>query len=190
MSTIFKVKQAIIKTALYGKKVRLRLVTLDDCNETYLNWLQDVNVNRFLETRWEQQTLESIELFVTQMMHDEQSYLFAIIENQSGQHIGNIKLGPCNFHHHYADLSYFIGDKSMWGRGFSTEAVYLVSQFGFNQLNLRWIYAGLYGKNVASQRTLEKAGFIRQAVFSQRLCSGDTFDDHLWYGLPKSAIET
>ena len=56
MSTLVEDKLLLTKTAIYGEKVKLRLVTVDDCNETYLSWLQDASVNKFLETRWEQQT--------------------------------------------------------------------------------------------------------------------------------------
>jgi hypothetical protein len=32
--------------------ISLRLVVLEDCTPRYLRWLQDPEVNRYLETRW------------------------------------------------------------------------------------------------------------------------------------------
>ncbi|MCR9191731.1 MAG: GNAT family N-acetyltransferase [Gammaproteobacteria bacterium] len=182
-NTEYDKKQALLEGGLWGEHINLRLVTTEDCNETYLSWLQDPKVIRFLETRWVEQTLESITEFVIHMMRDQYSYLFAIVDNHSKKHIGNIKIGPNNPYHHDTQLSYFIGERSAWGCGFATEAIRLVSDFSFNVLHMRWIYAGSYGRNVASQRALEKAGYVQQAVFKQKMVDGQTYDDHLWYGL-------
>jgi hypothetical protein len=90
-----------------GSKIVLRLAGLDDCNDQYLAWLKDPTVNQYLETRWREQTLESIRAFVAAQSASPDSYLFAILE--ADRHIGNIKVGPILPHHECADVSYFIG---------------------------------------------------------------------------------
>ncbi len=99
-----------------GEHATLRLLTLDDCSEEYVGWLRDPDVNRYLETRWTEQTLDSVRAFVTAVAADPASHLFAIVENEGGHHVGNLKIGPINSHHGFADLSYFIGEKSCWSR--------------------------------------------------------------------------
>ena len=117
------------------------------------------------------------------MINDKNNYLFAIIENCSNQHIGNIKLGPINFIHSYADISYFIGQKDCWGNGYASEAIRLLTNFGFKKLNLHKIRAGVYASNVASQKTLEKSGYKFEAKFLRCLKNGDNWEDHFWYGI-------
>src|SRR5262249_11823943 len=158
--------------------VLLRLLTGKDCNETYLNWLLDPEINQFLETRWRKQTLESITEFVESLWLDPDNYLFAIIEAETKKHIGNIKLGPINRNHLYADISYFIGERSAWCRGYASEAIQLVTQFAFAQLKLHRVQAGLYANNIGSAKALEKAGYHFEAVFRKQLRFDSRWEDH------------
>lgn len=56
-----------------------RNISIDDCNETYMNWLNDKNVNQFLETRWERQNIDKIKEYVDCIIKSNHSILFAII---------------------------------------------------------------------------------------------------------------
>lgn len=140
-------------------------------------------VNRYLETRWQPQSLESIRAFVAEQLSSPRSYLFAILENASGRHVGNIRLGPINPHHLGADVSYFIGARSVWGRGYATEAVRLVLDLGFSRLGLQRILAGVYASNDVSQRVLEKAGLRPEGVWRRQLQGTGGWEDHLFHGI-------
>lgn len=170
---------------LAGERVSLRLVTLDDCNERYVGWLADPDVNRWLETRYAVQTLEMIRSFVAGMLESPHSYLFAIVENASKEHIGNAKIGPVVPRHLFADVSYFIGERHAWGKGYGTEAVRLVTRFGFERLGLNRCQAGIYESNASSGRLLEKAGYTREGLLRKQLWTGERFEDHIWYGALK-----
>ena len=92
----------IIQNKLITKKgFIIRSISLDDCNEKYVNWLNDKEVNQYLETRWCEQNIESIKDFVRKQIASEDSYLFAICK-QDGTHIGNIKIGPINNRYKHA----------------------------------------------------------------------------------------
>ena len=54
----------IYTKALSGKLVQLRAVSLDDCNDNYIKWMNDYETNRFMETRWSMQNRETIIAFV------------------------------------------------------------------------------------------------------------------------------
>lgn len=166
---------------LIGERVRLRLLELADCTPRYLAWLQDPLVIQFLETRWHPQSLDSISAFVTAMIASTDSCLFGI--HVDDRHIGNIKLGPINAYHAYADLSYFIGDRDQWGRGYASEAISIVTRFAFSTVGLHRVQAGLYASNLASARALEKAGFLREGALVDQLRGVDGWEDHVWYGL-------
>lgn len=169
--------------SITGRRVSLRPITLDDCTDRYVQWLRDPEVNQYLETRWVEQTLESVREFVSAVERDPASHLMAITDAGTGHHIGNIKLGPIRRHHNYADLSYFIGDRDFWGRGYATEAIQLAIRLGFERLGLHRLQAGIYATNVGGARVLEKAGFVRDAVLHQQLMGPSGWDDHVWYRL-------
>jgi [ribosomal protein S5]-alanine N-acetyltransferase len=175
----------IYNEILKGDTIFLRVVDLNDCNQTYLNWLNDVDVNKFLETRWNKQSLESIKSFVEEMRKSEHSYLFAI--NIDDKHIGNIKIGPIHAIYKYADVSYFIGDKSQWGKGIATEAIKLITDFGFTILGLNRLQAGAYEYNIGSQRALEKNGYKKEAVYRKKsfIHLGDEYCNSYMYGILK-----
>jgi [ribosomal protein S5]-alanine N-acetyltransferase len=170
-----------------SERVVLRLVTLEDCTERYVGWLQDPQVNRYLETRWAPQTLDSVREFVARAMVSDDNFLFAILERASSVHVGNIKVGPIHARHAYADVSYFIGDRGSWGKGLATDAIRLASQIGFQRLGLHRLQAGLYAGNLGSARALEKAGYKLEGRFEEQLRLGDTWEDHVWYGLVRRA---
>jgi RimJ/RimL family protein N-acetyltransferase len=152
--------------------------------------LEDPEVNRYLETRWAVQTLDAIRDFVSEMAESPHNYLFAMIENASGLHIGNIKLGPICPNHRFAEVGFFIGERSCWGAGFATEAIRLVAAFAFGRLGLNRIHAGLYSSNRGSAKALLKAGFRMEGVFRKELRRDDGgWDDHEWYGLLREEWE-
>jgi RimJ/RimL family protein N-acetyltransferase len=152
--------------------------------------LKNPKINQYLETRWENQNLNKIKIFVKTIEESRDSILFAIEEISSNKHIGNIKIGPINHNHKYADISYFIGDSDSWGKGYATEAVALVTHYAFNYLDLENILAGVYGNNVGSQRVLEKVGYVLCGKFINQLLnvSGDR-EDHYWYGISRSELK-
>lgn len=167
-----------------GSAVSLRLVVDEDCTPRYVGWLADPVVNEYLETRWSEQTLESVRQFVATMTASTANYLFAIVRNSDALHIGNIKLGPINFHHRFADVSYFIGERSCWGHGYATEAIALAVAFAFERLGLYRVQAGLYAGNLGSRRALEKVGFSYECVFREQLVNRQQQrEDHLWFGI-------
>lgn len=60
-----------------------------------------------------------------------------------------------------ARLGYLLAPE-WWNRGIATEAVQLISRFGFEQLELRQIEACCGEANLASRRVLEKCGYSEQ----------------------------
>lgn len=149
-----------------GQKVFLRPVTLSDAVTAYVGWLNDKEVNRFLETRHKEQTPESVRAYIKATLAREDELFLAICLKENNLHIGNIKIGPINLIHGFGDISLFIGDKDKWGKGYATEAIKLISQYAFDNLGLHKLTAGCYECNIASIKAFEKAGFKKE--FSQR----------------------
>ena len=173
----------IIQNELITRKgFILRSISLDDCNEKYINWLNDKDVNQYLETRWCEQNIESIKDFVRKQIESEDSYLFAICK-PDGTHVGNIKIGPINNRYKHADISYFIGDKNLWNKGVATDVIERTCKFGFEELELHKISAGAYKQARGSIRALEKNGFAKEAVFQDEAMISEQFTDVYRYAL-------
>jgi ribosomal-protein-alanine N-acetyltransferase len=149
---------------LEGKRLFLRRVQPTDVTEDYIRWMNDAEVNRFMETRFRHHSFEEISGYVKAMRDDERVLFMAILEKSEAKHIGNIKLGPISSEHGRGEISFWIGPKTMWGKGLATEAVLLVTDYALNVLGLDKVCAGCYSNHDGSRRVFEKAGFELECV--------------------------
>lgn len=142
-----------------GKRISLRKIKISDVNKTYLGWMRDPEVTRFLENGSENWTIKKLKSFVSGVNRNPNYFFWAIIHHDSGRHIGNIKLGPVNRFHHFGDIGLTIGEKSFWRQGLGTEAIKLVKDYAFRKLRLNKLTAGAFCSNIGSIKGFKKAGF-------------------------------
>lgn len=147
-----------------GIAIRLERLKPEDVTETYVAWLNDPNVNQFLESRFVTHSLESVRAYVASITNDERNHFFKIIRSDTGMYIGNIKLGPIDRNHRLGDIGLMIGDKDSWGKGFATAAIQAITAYAFNDLMLHKVTAGAYENNIGSIKAFEKCGFIIEAT--------------------------
>ena len=155
-------------------RLLLRNLTEADATLGYLSWLNDPEVLRYLEVRFSKLVdLNELRTFVQTVNASTDTVMFGIFRRDTGQHIGNIKLGPIKFDHARAEIGFLIGDRLSWGAGYASEAIYAVAQFGLERLNLAKISAGCYEANVGSMKALLKAGFLQIATIpNDVVCDG------------------
>ena len=147
------------KILLENNNIFLRNVCLDDVNDSYYQWLNDPQVNQFLETRFMVQSKTKIAEFVTSKDGSSDEILLAICDKKLDLHIGNIKIGPINWVHRRADISLLIGNKAYWGKGIASQAIQLISQFAFQTLDLNKLMAGAYKTNIGSIKAFQKCSY-------------------------------
>lgn len=135
-----------------------------DVSDAYVAWLNDPEINQYLETRFSEQDRPSVEAFVASVQESAHSVLFGIRDIAQGRHVGNIKLGPIDRRHGLGEIGLMIGDRSAWGRGIGSGAIGIVTVIAERQLGLRKLTAGCYASNIGSKRAFEKIGFSVEAV--------------------------
>jgi RimJ/RimL family protein N-acetyltransferase len=72
---------------------------------------------------------------------------------------------------------------SFWGKGFATEAVNKILDFGFDELQLHRIGAGCAVNNLGSIRVLEKVGMTREGRKRQVLPLKEGWSDNFEYAI-------
>jgi [ribosomal protein S5]-alanine N-acetyltransferase len=77
---------------------------------------------------------------------------------------------------HKAEIGYWLG-RPYWNRGIMTEAVKVVTKFGFEKLKLRRIYAPVFLFNEPSKKVLEKAGYKLEGIVRKEAKKGDKYID-------------
>lgn len=70
-----------------------------------------------------------------------------------------------------------------WNKGYATEALNRILEFGFKELKLHRIEAGSAINNIASIRTLEKVGMTREGRKRQVLPLKDGWSDNFEYAI-------
>ena len=131
-----------------------------DATEDYVGWLNDPDVNRFLESRFVIHTHESVREFIRRHLLDPSSLLCGIRSvAHARKHVGNIKLSPIEWNEGQAEIGIMIGDKNAWGKGIGTEAIRILAGIARSELNLRRLTAGCYPENIGSQTAFLRAGF-------------------------------
>ena len=76
--------------------------------------------------------------------------------------------------------------RKYWGSGFATQAVRLAVGKGFEDLGVERIEAFVDPTNIASQRVLEKNGFVKEGLLRNWVVQKGAVKDRLVYAILRS----
>lgn len=151
-------------------------------SDRYCEWLNDPDVNRHLETRFEAQTRERVLAYVAEQSASPVAVLLGIMRKADDLHLGNLRIGAIDRHHQTATIALVIGEKTAWGRGYGTEAIRLATGYAIDALGLRKLNARCYATNVGSIRAFERAGWEHEGRQVAQFISEGTAIDGVWLG--------
>jgi RimJ/RimL family protein N-acetyltransferase len=97
-------------------------------------------------------------------------YAFAVCPLGESRAIGNVSLRDIDRENGSAELAVVIVDRAYQGRGYGTDAVGCIVDFGFGEQRLERIFLHVFDYNQRARRSYEKAGFqvdatLRRARF-------------------------
>jgi [ribosomal protein S5]-alanine N-acetyltransferase len=167
-----------------GEQIELFLLDEAGVSQSYVDWLNDTSVNRYLESRFSVHSLESTREFVRNCLSDPSTLLLGIRARVfDGRHVGNIKLGPIDWRHGLGEVGILVGEPAAWGRGIGCDAIRLLASIAERELKLSKLSAGCYASNVGSERAFLKAGFQIEGRRPSHFSLGQRRDDALLFGL-------
>lgn len=138
----------------------LRPLVETDVHQGYVDGLNDPQVNRYLDgVKASVQTAQSVCDFVTADRRSPSSVLWGIWTHENAHHVGTVRLHGVEHRHGTAHIGICLFDPRCWGRGLGAAAIGAVTRWAIDALGLRWIEAGAYEANVASQRAFLSAGY-------------------------------
>ena len=116
-----------------------------------------------------------------------EQYFLCIEEGVTSEFVGEIgyvitKFTPLG---KLAGIGYFIND-TYWGKGYTTEALCEVIRFAFEENNVYRFEAGCLKENVASERVLQKCGFVKEAELKEYQWHDGKLKDRVLYRLLRS----
>lgn len=174
-----------MKDIYRGTLVCLASETPETMAKFHLKWDRDTEAHRLGDSApaqlWSQKKLK--EFVEKNDDRQENSFRFAIRTLEADKLIGTTSLWVHSWTHSDAWLGIFIGEREYWGRGYGTDAMRLIVQYGFVELNLRRITLGLHSYNERALKSYLKIGFTLEGrVRGEGLRDGVRYDD-LYMGL-------
>jgi len=129
-------------------------------------------------------TINDADKWVTYMQHQKIQTNFAIVID--GQVCGGIAVDlMIDANSKAGEIGYWLGEP-YWGQGIITEAVKLLTDYAFKNLDIIRIQAGVFSQNTASMRVLEKAGYVKEGILRNAIIkNGSVMDKHM-YAILKS----
>lgn len=141
--------------------ITLRPLEITDADAAFL-WYSDEKVGKFCS--WDAfATRESAkDYFVKHDLPRPWNKVICV----SGQPVGSISVNPFSGNDRCrAEMGYVVAS-GYWGRGIATRAVKMAAEAVFEEWDhLERLEAVVDSENTASQRVVEKAGFVRDGVF-------------------------
>jgi len=155
-----------MKEILETSRLILRAWTLEDAPKLF-EICSDAKVMKYLGTGKPYETVEQADDFLHWAVKYQEENGFcrwAVLKKETKEIVGS-----CGFARPHGteeiELGYLLARK-FWGKGLATEAAAACLKYGFEELKFKEVIAMTDLENVASQKVLEKIGFMKRGIES------------------------
>ena len=150
---------------LITRSTIIKPITQNEITQNYISWLNDKEINKFLETRHLEQTKTKAIDYINSLRNINNCDMFAIFSKETNNHIGNLTISDFNTNNNGSmSLGVMIGDKISRSVGIGAEVMISFIDFMFSFDTIERISAGAASENFKSCKTLESIGFKREGV--------------------------
>ena len=140
---------------LVGNKCYLSPIDTNDA-EKFTEWLNDIEILSNLQLYGSTVSLESEKEFLSNLSKE---HNYSIIDLETEKLIGISGFLDVDHMNQTSEAGIFIGNKHFWNKGYGTEALSLLIDYGFKALNLHNIMLKVYEFNKRAIKCYEKIGF-------------------------------
>lgn len=109
-------------------------------------------------------------------------YRWAVIFKETGECIGQIAYFLVDSNNHFAEIEYCIGS-CFQRKGLATEATKAVINYGFDMMNLHKVQICHKSINIASQKVIEKCGFVNEGTLRDFFYMEGQYADRVYYSI-------
>jgi [ribosomal protein S5]-alanine N-acetyltransferase len=162
---------------------QLKPWSIDDL-ESLVRYANNWNIARFMTDGFPfPYTEENGKAFIAMATSHKPTHIFAIVVNSEA--VGGIGIHPqADIYRKNAELGYWLAEP-FWGNKIITKAIAEIVAYAFATFEIERVFAKPFGSNVASQRVLEKAGFILEGRFEKTIIKNGDYEDELVYAIRK-----
>ena len=157
--------------------VTLRDYSINDVHRL-VELANNVNVSRYMSDTFPYPyTREDAEWWIT--IGSKSNDMVNKVIEYYGEFVGGIGIIPqAGWKKHSAEIGYWLGER-YWGKGVATEALKLMSDMIFREMDYQKLYAQILSPNVASMSVMEKCGYVLEGILLKEVRkNGQLFDTH------------
>jgi RimJ/RimL family protein N-acetyltransferase len=140
---------------MIGRKCYLSPINVNDVHK-FTEWLNDLEVTKNLVLYPHIISIEIEKIFLEKLSKE---HTYSIIDNGTNELIGNCGFNGIDQLNQTAEVGIFIGNRGYWNKGYGTEALILLMDYGYRALNLHNISLNVYSLNERAIKCYEKIGF-------------------------------
>tara|TARA_B100000315_G_scaffold205360_1_gene199091 strand:+ start:176 stop:775 length:600 start_codon:yes stop_codon:yes gene_type:complete len=165
------------------QKIVLRQLGLNDVSEKYVGWLNDPETYQFMDLRHRIPVTKQDVIQYVEKCNKNRCHHWGMFYD--GEHVGNVTCGYYERNYHWADISFFIGEKKFKGIKLAKFALAGAIDYLFNIAGLHRLQAGTLSVNFACIALLANTGMRKEAVFKKAAIVDNEYVDVLIFGILK-----
>lgn len=166
-----------------GEKIRLREYKKEDIKlaQEYVN---DSEIKKLLNPGIPfLYTYEDEEKWYENLSASKDTYNFAIETLEDKKYIGGCGINEVDWKNSYVVVGIFIGDKDYLGKGYGTDAMKVLMNFIFEQMNIHKIKLNVFSFNKRAIKSYEKCGFKVEGILRDELFVDGKYHDEVSMGI-------
>jgi|HigsolmetaGSP12D_1036236.scaffolds.fasta_scaffold01533_5 RimJ/RimL family protein N-acetyltransferase len=175
---------------LIGERIMLREYRREDL-VPMRQWVNDPEIVGFLSDIFlYPHALEATQDFLDAMLEGRpDSRGFVIADRSTELYIGQINLDSIDWKNRVGTIGIVIGSAQHHGLGYGTEAMRLLIDYSFRELNLNRLELSVYDFNERAYRCYRKCGFREEGRLREKLYRNGRYVDVIQMGLLRREYE-
>lgn len=172
---------------LESKNLILRRFEYSDGDEMLKNWVSDIKIQSLISEpvySSKQEVAELLNKWISSYSSLEY-YRWAIIEKSTNICIGQIAIFLVDNKNHFCEIEYALGS-NFHRRGYGTEAVGMILDYAFNQINFHKVQVCHKEGNLASQGVIRKNNFTYEGTLRDFFYVDCKYVSRLYYSILRS----
>jgi RimJ/RimL family protein N-acetyltransferase len=170
---------------LSSERLQLRKMEESDI-ETYHSWRNDLDVMKTTNLSLDLYTLNETRSFVENIiLYSTSSKSYIIEQRDRNIPIGVTSLINIDTKNRNAECIIDIGEKEYWGMGYGTEALKMLLDYAFLELNLHRVSLRVFSLNERAIHIYKKLGFVQEGVIRESLYRNGKWQDIITMGILK-----